>query len=282
MAERRQGKIVRWIRKLTSGHDTTEDNGQSAEPRIRTVVESEYPPSAKGQGEDKTKNTLEWAKTIIAILALIISALAYCAARQSAIFAGKTVDNARKTADAARENVATAQAALKTTIENARLDQRAWVTVESIVTHPSVPQVGETYRISVNFRNSGKTPAKDVFANTVVDPVTMPGDPNFSYQGDPTARVGIIAPNGANFATLYPVRSRSTGVERPLIIELLALLQKEEQRLYVHGRVAYADIFRECHWMTFCFYLLAPDLSSFAVCPDHNDTGEEECKDNQK
>jgi len=54
------------------------------------------------------------------------------------------------------------------------VDQRAWVAVESIKTDPPVPEVGETLRIKVVFRNSGKTPARNTFTDVVVDPVTMP------------------------------------------------------------------------------------------------------------
>jgi hypothetical protein len=145
-----------------------------------------------------------------------------------------------------------------------------------------MPEVGETYSMSVNFRNSGKTPATNVLVNTVVDPIILPDEPNFSYREDPIARVGMIAPNGANFAPLHPIKSRSTGKDAPLTPELLDALKHDAVRLYVHGYVSYADIFGSCHWVTFCYYLTAPNLSSFSVCPDHNDTGEEECKQSKK
>ena len=68
--------------------------------------------------------------------------------------------------------------------------------------------------------------------------------PNFSYANDPTARVGVVAPNANHFATLRPYKSRSTGKDGPLTEDVLQSLIDDRVRLYVHGHVSYADILK--------------------------------------
>lgn len=179
-----------------------------------------------------------------------------------------------KAATAAKNAADTAADTLGFTRESTHLDQRAWVTVVSLVTHPPVPEVGQTFRISINFTNSGKTPALNILSTTVADPVPKGGQPNFSYTNDPVAHVGLIAPNGYNFAELKPARSRSTGNESPLTQAIIDEIKREDTRIYVHGHLTYNDVFGKSHWLDFCYYLTAPDLTSFSVCKEHNETGD--------
>jgi hypothetical protein len=157
------------------------------------------------------------------------------------------------------------------TAKSLRLDQRAWIGVEKI--DPKAPPVvGKPASISVTFKNTGKTPARNIVSVAVVDPVTT-GKPDFSYT-EKHLQLGTMQPSGEAFIKVTATQSRSTGKDAPLTEPLLEALKSGSIRLYVHGEITYEDIFRRPHLMTFCYFLLEPELNSYAACPEHNDTDE--------
>jgi hypothetical protein len=100
----------------------------------------------------------------------------------------------------------------------ANQDQRARIVIASIACEPLTPEAEKRLNIIVKIINAGKSPAKRVRAVTVVEPLPKGEKPTYSYSGDPVAQVGILEPNVEHQVTLYPIRSKSTGEERPLLL----------------------------------------------------------------
>jgi hypothetical protein len=173
-------------------------------------------------------------------------------------------ETATKAANAARD-------AVEATRDATRIDQRAWVSLKNVFTDPKIPEVGKTIRFSVEFYNSGKTPARKLIGNAVVDPVAKGGEPNFSYTGDKQIAAGYMAPNSMSNADLFPAISRSTGKPGPLTQPLFDGITNGDIILYVHGRIDYEDIFGLPHWTTFCWFYL-PGNGQFGACAAHNDS----------
>lgn len=141
----------------------------------------------------------------------------------------QTLNETKRSNELAERNIGLAERSLNASIESYRLDQRAWMGIGKLEAVPLVPEAGKPLRIEVTFRNTGKTPAKNIRGASVVDPA-LNRRPNFSYSADAIFRYGLMSPGGEGHATLRPVRSRSTGQERPLTTELLDALRADAIR----------------------------------------------------
>ena len=165
--------------------------------------------------------------------------------------------------------------ALESSIETFRNDQRAWIGVEIIEAHPPTINVGDPAYITFAFKNTGKTPARNVRATITKDPVQTGIRPDFTYARERTARYGILPPNGSAHVTLSVANSISTGDLRPIIPPILTALVNGTIIYYIHGFVLYGDIFDREHWMTICYFARSfPGPISFGACGEHNDTGD--------
>jgi hypothetical protein len=270
MTKWRQGKIIRWIRQLTTAQGTSEENGSGTEPGARTVIKSEYSPPPNDQRDDKTKNAHERMRTAFAGLAIIISFFACRAAQQSATLAEKTVDNARITANAARANVATAKAALDASIERDRRDQRAWVGA----VRPLAPELktGVKTHFGITLMNTGKTPARKAISYVVARSVKEGESLTISYPNPPPQKsVTILSPQ-------MPMTTYDPNMTRTFTHDEVEDIKNKRVTVYLFGKVSYEDVSKQAHCLTFCYWL-SSDLRLGHVCEIYNEETDAVCED---
>jgi len=168
-----------------------------------------------------------------------------------------------------------AQQGLAATIDNFRLDQRAWVAEDTI---SGFPEVDKPFGIQVVIKNTGKTFAKHITDVGIADPVPLGSPANF-WKESKVKRTGtiLIPPNGTKIITLYPVRGSATAK-----LSQSGLDEFKSKTLYVFGRIDYADIFGCRHWTTFCYFLdPRENLQLYSACKEHNDADDNRCPDKQ-
>ena len=79
-------------------------------------------------------------------------------AKQTSVQIDKLIAESRRIADTSNETANQAKRALDATIENFRLEQRAWVGPTEVQTTTGAKE-GQQFRVSVSIVNHGKTPA---------------------------------------------------------------------------------------------------------------------------
>jgi hypothetical protein len=174
---------------------------------------------------------------------------------------------AKSTADnveAARKFARASEANIRAMKLVARLEQRAWVGVSGVKV--SKLQVGKPVLISVEFRNTGKTPAKNLTVVSNLEVVPRAGKPNFTYSSE-----GSSPPERDSRVLLL------AGGYAHISFEATKYLQQKEiddvatgqLSLYVHGLAKYDDTFGTHHWIRFC-YFMDRDVRSFVICREHN------------
>jgi len=154
------------------------------------------------------------------------------------------------------------------------VDQRAWV-AESDIT--GKPAKGELYKVTVVFKNTGKTPAKQrpgVSASCFRMKEISDPDPDFEKEVVTEAAGNIftkalIPPNGAFQQELNPIRGQK------LTDDDISRLSDPTLVMLVFGKVVYSDIFGCEHWSTYC-YRAYPDGTFVAYGP-YNDSDENHC-----
>lgn len=181
--------------------------------------------------------------------------------------AGKQTDKiiaADERLAAAMENsVKEAGKSLDATIEQAHLDQRAWIAATEI---SGTPEVGKTWIVTAIFQNTGKTIGRNVRITYAFREVPKDKQPDFRYAGEsqiPTGH-GILSP--ASFAV-----SRikiASGI--PLPQSAVEGFKAGDPRLFVYGDISYEDIFGKAHTTTYCSVYNGP-TNSFVTCQSHND-----------
>jgi hypothetical protein len=152
-------------------------------------------------------------------------------------------------------------------------NSRAFVAIFSIGGEPSRPTVGQTFQMVVQFVNKGQSPAKNVRAVIVTEPVMNGESPRFDYSDAKVIRVGTVF-------TDIPARLTVSPKKNPITNELVPVTEKDmnelstgNMRLFVHGRIDYDDGAPNTeHWTTFCGVLTYPFNDHFQLWPEHNDT----------
>jgi len=189
--------------------------------------------------------------------------------------ADRMIDTADRTAKASEQSAAQARAALDATIESNRLDQRAWIAIETLTTPPV--KVGEQLQIEIAYRNSGRTPATNVTSLMRIEPVRPGGRVLFTYEDIPKTSVGFVGPSGAQVNRLGAGRTRTAGSMFLFNEDDLRDLLNGRVHYFTHGEIDYSDIFGRQHWLTFCFQLqiaAATVRPLWEACSDHNATGD--------
>jgi hypothetical protein len=153
------------------------------------------------------------------------------------------------------------QNALDATINNARLDERPWVTLSRFQLSKE-PEAGKDITIQCSFLNSGKTPALHVapqgklYIAEGFIPMTQ-----FSPFEQPFSQT-IVAP-GANQIgfTTKPQQFQARDIER---------YTNKIAPLYLHARITYKDTFGREHWTTVCASKHYGE-TEFSYCADGNE-----------
>lgn len=149
-----------------------------------------------------------------------------------------------RAADAANESV-------KTTQEQMRLDQRAWVGVHDfkLVTF----DVGERSQVNIVLSNSGKTPALDVEEGAIGDdfiPTTEASNKVTQeilkrQSGVAFSPAPVMPPQGQHYIILTSPNILTTDQHDSVL--------NGSVNEYIVGKVTYADNFKRNQWITFCF-----------------------------
>jgi len=141
------------------------------------------------------------------------------------------------------------------------VDQRAWMGVNTIVGNL---QVGKPTVITVAFKNTGKTPAKEVSLVGFCELVETNDSPNFGEEKELISKIkGVIMPQQEFRSDLNLFGTEHFN--EAMLKQVVAM-----GRFYVHGTMRYNDIFRYHHWVTFCYYL--DKDGKYKVHNEHNDT----------
>ncbi|HYR21313.1 MAG TPA: hypothetical protein VEP30_00135 [Chthoniobacterales bacterium] len=192
---------------------------------------------------------------------------------QAWIYSGQ-LEQMKKSTDASTDSANAAKDALVFGHENARLDQRAWVTTWDV---SGVPVVGTPLKVAVRFKNSGKTPAYNASVHFFLEVAPKDTTPNFEaeeneamFEGNPD-RI-LISPNGERtsivlFRAYDPEALSDTDFNGIKHGDIVA---------FVHGRIDYDDVFHCSHWTTFC-YVFDPQTAVWHGCEHHNEADENKC-----
>lgn len=146
--------------------------------------------------------------------------------------------------------------------EAMRLQQRAWVFVTEI--RASELQAGRPLDITLGFKNTGRTPARNVQIATQVDSLPKGRDPEPRLEKAYSR--GIIPPEGTVFANIGNGNGHSQGLTQ----EDLQAIKSGDLVVWAYGTLTYDDVFEVRQATMFC-YRLQPDGHTFAVAEVYND-----------
>lgn len=143
-----------------------------------------------------------------------------------------------------------------------RIDQRAWIAFNGINIEF---KVGKPVVVIVNFINTGKTPAINLNYITTFEPLDTDTSPDFSKENNIITEYKGLATPRQEFQIVVkpPENILLTDIGYTNVIS-------GTQRLYIHGRIRYTDIFGYPHWITYCYYL-DRDLKRWHAHKEHND-----------
>lgn len=169
------------------------------------------------------------------------------------------------------------QKVLDATIEQARLDQRAWLTVE----------VGEkTGNFAVGIRNTGKTPAVNVTEVTAFSASSSGNPPDVDLARNSSSpfpvprnappefmealrKEGLIRSHPPTGYVIAPGDTQIASDYQGKFAQIFGFDRKNPMnRPYIQGKVTYDDIFGQHHQTTYCYWFAPP--SDFVMCNDHN------------
>jgi hypothetical protein len=162
------------------------------------------------------------------------------ASKDSAEAARISADAARTQADVAKAQAAAAERANTLTEETFKADQRAYLTFSMGM--EKQPTDG-TYRIIVPITISGKTPARRVRFDAVVNVGDKSDPPLDQIQNREWHIVGDIDPNEQHRAV------HAEGTIPPAAVEQYAA---DKARLFVLAEIRYCDVFGQPHVVTRC------------------------------
>jgi len=191
------------------------------------------------------------------------------AAKSSIRIADKTLKDAQ---ESGKEQSDRAEKSLNATIENFRLDQRAWIHLKEVAFKAyttgdtEVPiKAGHPVRIKLSYTNTGKTPARVLATKTYVYVVEAGEKP-------PLQEKAIIATENRPF-TLFPnsTYSHSEMVSEVYSAQQVEVIKNGQYIMYIYGMIPYEDVFGQIRWTQFCKYL-DTDFTTLAVCSFYNET----------
>lgn len=143
------------------------------------------------------------------------------------------------------------------------LEQRAWIGVEDI---RGLPEMNKPLTITIVFKNTGKTPAKNVKLIDTYKGIEKGNELKFDYPPPATEESrGVIFPQSILHNDFTPGKG---GTIQEIDFNRIS---SQQVKLFVHGKITYDDIFSNEHWTTFCYYLVA-EASGWAACKEYNDT----------
>jgi hypothetical protein len=196
------------------------------------------------------------------------------AARDAVKVAGDTLDatqkaNAQQTIDNAAAAVRAkavadasdkqASKSLEAAIANFHQDQRAWLGVNK---PEGVPRDTGPYDVKIPAKNTGRTPAVDIAMYFEIKLIFQPGLPIAipAFPGPPQP-LGTIVP-GDIYTFVYHQVDGLRGV----------IASNPNGVFAIYGGITYKDVFKNAHWLTFCFFVEEDGISHY--CQAGNDIGD--------
>jgi hypothetical protein len=182
--------------------------------------------------------------------------------------------NAARTARAAQIQAEAAQAGVKAIQRQMRQEQRAWINLT--VNLPQEFKENEGVTGSIHLINTGKTPAKNLVGQFVIEEVKNGESPIFIYSG--IARTimsaGSVFPNSTLDGTVpWSHKAQGTTNVGPTIVNTADIKNLTDGKVFfvIHGRIDYRDVFNAPHWVTVCGWTAAPARNYTAKkCSDYN------------
>src|ERR1700722_8307168 len=160
-----------------------------------------------------------------------------------------------------------ARIATQLNTESFRIDERAWVEIESIKlirTYPGDSKIGKSFRYAIYPKNVGKTVASDVqilaHRGSMSSSITM-GD-NASQIGMFQDRLLLEEPKSpSDIPRINPISkvlAPNTIAAVPLVMDGQAPqpFSKDEWVSYLIGRIDYTDAFQVKHSLKFCYFVV--------------------------
>jgi hypothetical protein len=240
-------------------------------PQPTTEPDPPPPPPCCKQTCKKNRDWLDYATfgaEIIGIAGLLayttFAALQWCVMNKTYREIHQQTAAAQCAAEASARSADTASKQLTQEINNAHLDQRAWLGfVEST---NIIFKANERPTTTYWFINTGKTPAAEVkgHVSSIVLRFGEKFQPKYSSRDlpNPTSS-NLIMPNQRMF-----FNNEGSGIITQRMVDAL---KNREVVWYFFGEVCYEDIFKEQHHVTFCSFL-NPDLTTTGSCQTYNQT----------
>lgn len=145
----------------------------------------------------------------------------------------------------------------------AKIDERAWVGVESIT---GSPKAGEILRLGIVLKNSGKTFAKKVRNGIDTYETSAHEAPETEVLVN-EQRYTVLAPG-----QLFTIWRRPDYVDK----DAAERVTKETVHFFVKAKITYDDIFGCEHWLKVCARF-NPFTQTYEMCSTYNDADGETC-----
>jgi hypothetical protein len=192
-------------------------------------------------------------------LPLVLSAATLIGLAGTVYFTGRQWQSTEKAANAATSAATTATETLNKSIEQFRIDERAWIEIDRI----EKITIGPVYRYRLYPKNVGKTAAHGIAVNAARG---MQGSIHLESDAEGMRRTqdkilldrtptGL--PKDAVDNPVSRVLAPGTTAVVPFVMDgqRPQIFAKDERVSYLIGRIDYADGFGTQHWMKFCFYV---------------------------
>lgn len=248
---------------IAEGNEAAKEKREKA-PKVMVVAEVNIPDGiiTRKTREDTTSEQQYQRRTLALsfVSILIVLSLAYLAYLQWGDMNEANFLTFKALRDAKISRRQTNEA-LKASIDQFHLDQRAWVGPTGHTT--LIISEGEKLAYSIIIQNSGKTPALKMHTNISGNSVAKGTPFTFSYEPPNTIRSeSVLQPNATSFLAPEGKTSITQGN--------INALKSGDYILYFYGRIDYRDVFGEkIHITTFCQYVM-PDLKTVNNCSVYN------------
>jgi len=187
--------------------------------------------------------------------------------------ANENISNAAlQSAAAMVETVAQSKRSLNATIENNRLEQRAWISNKDIIPTEYTDgdkkvflKEGQRFKVEVVQGNTGKTLARVLTTKTYVSVA--------KFGEKPALAENAIISTGPTPFVMFPGDAIGSGEMLTGVYskEQIEAIKSGRYILYVYGMITYKDVFEHFHWTQYCAYLTS-DLTSLSPCSFYNET----------
>jgi hypothetical protein len=190
----------------------------------------------------------------------------------------KTADGSlHQTQNAIAENKRQSTISLNATIEQNRLDQRAWVgpvQVEDTRTKDAAGNAvfvteGSASQFIVRIKNTGKTPAMNVLMQ--ISDLISGGNPPPEFS-EKMAKYETEGIGPESRSVMQPQQETGFPTSGRIIYthDLIEMVKSSKAKIWVYGKITYNDVFRRPHKTIFCMEL-SPDLERLSQCKEYNE-----------